>query len=398
MSKYKLTCLTPVHIGTDKLINPIDWVLSKDNTILHIIDQNKVLKLAEDNLRLRSEYINLISQPQKGLEGFIQRYSLNLNEITKHTIQFNMGTNLNEIKEIKMILRDGKNNQPYIPGTSLKGAIRSCFLNLMLHESYPEGKDIDLNKIGKIVKRDFNQNLKYTFYDKNLIADVFGKLNSDFNVDFFRYLQVGDSLFGENDTTIKKVIGKTIHGYNKKFYWDHKTNGNNTLINFVECLSVGTVANCTIKFIDELLKNKSNPNKYTQVLHQNVFKIDENNFLKKINEATSNIIKTELDNLYKFKDNTEIKNYEDILSYTNYLDGLIQKIENSNNQFAIIRVGANTGYDSITGGWRQKLNEEASTKLFTKLKKTGHPFEYPKTKRYINNGIPIGFLKIENVL
>lgn len=118
--KGKLRIVTPVHIGGAQekhLLKGLDFI--NDGSTIYFLDEKKIIAKTKID-----QYSNALAT--NNLEGLIKTLKLNLNDIsiTKSTITGEVG------QDIKTIIKNALSGKPIIPGSSLKGAIRSILYNL----------------------------------------------------------------------------------------------------------------------------------------------------------------------------------------------------------------------------------------------------------------------------
>lgn len=109
----------------------------------------------------------------------------------------------NEIKPtdtLKEYIHDGL-GRPYIPGSSIKGAIRTAVLASCCKER-DDLEQYARNKSGKVTAKIIEQKF-------------FGK---DANSDVFRFLHVGDAFFGKNYEAAVRMVN--INEREKAGFWD----------------------------------------------------------------------------------------------------------------------------------------------------------------------------------
>ena len=124
--KYQLQTVTPVHIGSGETLNHIDGCYA--NGRWYRIDLDKVLAHPSTDLNaLTSE----MSQRDFRWERHLQQHNADLTELSAYTLPCPQSPEEVEIREaIKSV-----GNRPYIPGSTLKGAIRTALLGEILSES-----------------------------------------------------------------------------------------------------------------------------------------------------------------------------------------------------------------------------------------------------------------------
>jgi len=127
----KLTTISPVHIGSQSSISPYSDYVCKDNKIYYIDeDKLKSLFISSGNMdELLDEYIDAITvqsfsdfQNKYNIEMFLERYNLDIEEFSSYILDTNTRVN----KSIESTVKTS--GRPYIPGSTLKGAIRTTLL------------------------------------------------------------------------------------------------------------------------------------------------------------------------------------------------------------------------------------------------------------------------------
>lgn len=121
--KYQLQTLTPVHIGSGETLNQIDGCYA-DGRWYHI-DLERVLAHPSTDLNaLTSE----MSQRQFRWQRYLSHRNIEPSEVSDYSLLCPQSPENVEIREaIKTV-----GNRPYIPGSSLKGALRTALLGEIL--------------------------------------------------------------------------------------------------------------------------------------------------------------------------------------------------------------------------------------------------------------------------
>lgn len=132
-----LTVETPVFIGSGKTINKKEYAYDEAKKQVSIIDMQKLMKMLVDK-ELIDEYERLIlgNAYYGGMNEFLTSYFSN-EEIESLTLYkcnvkgvFDNKTPHNDVFQF-MRLNDGR---PYIPGSSLKGALRTCLFTWLVKD------------------------------------------------------------------------------------------------------------------------------------------------------------------------------------------------------------------------------------------------------------------------
>ena len=172
----KLETLTSLHIGSgDMLQKDSDFVFGKDANgypVVYVINPRKVLALiGEENVDAWTVAI----ENGRSTKDIVKLYApkATITDYSLHAIDSYLSSPAQQIKEF---IRDGF-DRPYIPGSSIKGAIRTAVLSSIAQA---------------MNETDFFKNVKNKGYitPNTLEAKVFGK---NPNNDVFRYVRVSDA-------------------------------------------------------------------------------------------------------------------------------------------------------------------------------------------------------------
>ncbi len=394
---YKIKILTPTHIGSENepLKEGFDYFTEKGKT--HFINWTEIFK--DDRLSYEVE--------KEIISGFLS------DSLKSELIQSKLTTvkqNLSLKGDVREHITNRFTGNPIIPGSSIKGAIRSVLLNWLME------------KTGE------KQNAKEKFINKkqesSLQKKFFG-VSSD-GSDFMRFFQVSDVEFEtEPDYIASKVL--SLVSLNKGFIskWKHKrTNKDNKDEKFKKEGFTTNYQIIPLNSTSEQLKIKWNEKQFS-----NFIKDDKGKFLeklkleivrkekelekiktsyspdrRKINEINREI--NDLKSLYKayqsIKEFSISKLFQIINDYTiafadkeikfhttynqaEHSDKLIsawqnikklaQQAQEAGNNYAILRLGQGSGFHSITGDW------QFDTHIITGIK------EKDKKGKIINRGV-----------
>ena len=168
--KFKLTTLSPVHIGCRESMSPYSDYICKGKKV-HFIDQNKLIKFfksREDIDEVMDDYLDTVKaqassnlQDRHNLKDFFEKYGLEMENFISYSLDANAGITQAINRTIN------SSGRPYIPGSSLKGSIRTSIL-------YHHIKEENINPVGK---------------SPYIGQDVFGS----FVGDIFKYFLVSDT-------------------------------------------------------------------------------------------------------------------------------------------------------------------------------------------------------------
>ncbi len=340
--KYNLEILSPIHIGNgEKWFARGDYII--DNKKLHIINFDKfTLNLLTKNTQAFNDYIQEIKNNNTySLTEFIKEYKLNYQEYIIKSFDINFDINTKEINQT--IKTSGK---PYIPGSSIKGAIRTAILwNFKLPE---DGEEVIYNN------------------EKDYIGD-----------DLFTYR-----------------IGKDIiHYFRNLIITDSQPlNKDNLKIKEVNIISLKLNRKTSIPIISEFIEKGSST---IEIKLKGIKEEDGSDFLQKgsddglingVNVYYKDRIESELKILKKNNINSSI-----IMFYNK----LLEYSEEKNT--IILRVGAYKNFydQSISDLLKDKQLLEIQKKLPPKAKIIQSPF--PSTRRIIDTNFVSGWIKLTKI-
>ena len=224
--KMKLEVLTPLHIGGADYKSKLDkkeYVFDKDKGTLTLIDSEKFISfLIKKNLF--DDYIFYI-QKNLNLKKYEQDKNIKLidflksRDIYKNIEEFRkkapikIDAEIEEMNDIKLMLRNLQ-GKPYIPGSSIKGAI----INFLLVNYIINHRDkfkIERNKILEIAKKANNDNdIKKAKNDKNFVINKI-PLRHTYKDGIYMLTTTEDVNINVNVKNAVKIKGITA-------YWDEE--------------------------------------------------------------------------------------------------------------------------------------------------------------------------------
>lgn len=331
--KIKLSVVTPTFIGCGKENNwmeGIDYV-QKDGKI-YVLDMDKVAKIV-DVEHLASI---LFKGGREAESGLFQMIKGNLRSVLRYE-PFDCPYYIDNVEKkyiksssstVSAFIRSQFHNVPVIPGSSLKGAIRSILF-------------------------------KYLRKGERKEADVFGNLKN--GCDFMRLISVGDTEIDtvneSGNTTVilnTKIFNLHGEGVHWKGGWKHafantteayRAVGFNTLY---ECAAPGASGSLVLSLKQngvDLLKKATKDNFVSYEDKKRKVLSDIKELFGIINRHTREYIEKELD---FFKIYEEAEGTDKIIENIKMLQ---DKIPSDNNS-CLLKIGAGSGFHSITGDWQ----------------------------------------------
>jgi CRISPR-associated protein Csm5 len=304
-NELMLTGLSPIFIGSGKKYSELNYIYEKNK--IYIIDFDKLLDevpfdLIDDLTKTISD--NFENNIWTGdVKEFLSRYVNNWrNFISKeYDLIGKIGKN-----EINRFIKSGETI--YIPGSSLKGAIRTSILFKILKEN-PREKDKILDNL-----------LSLRYFKDRKIQNL---INTNAKTDVLRALIVSDLKLENQNRNIQIAESNVYHLRDKK----------STIPVFNEILNMNFKANGSVKIDKSLLESTYIFSRY--------FKLNISNIIKAINDFSSEIIKHEIDTFQKLND----QNLENVIKFYQNLREISNQLKDDE---CIIRVGQGSSFLGIT--------------------------------------------------
>jgi CRISPR/Cas system CSM-associated protein Csm5 (group 7 of RAMP superfamily) len=320
----KMKVLTPIHVGGTQekhLVEGLDYI--KDGKSVYILDQQKLL----DKLDMYILSEALLSGQKDNLLRALQSSKINPKEVSSDVFQVDEDYGSSEIKAF---IKEGMYGKPYVPGSSLKGALRSHLFASLKAQNQSEDS-------------------------------VLGK----FQQSILRHIKIGDAFFEELKLLPCKTFNLRSDRNSWVGGWRHGTNNttnrftNNQAVFVYECLPAGKEANLNIRILDHesslfqkhldwdrkesLEKGKPLPSKFQEVIKADPLE----NLFEMINVRTRKFLTKEIAffKAYQVPESMEIlKTFDKILKYI--------PTGEAARQYCVMRMGHGSGFHSITGDWQ----------------------------------------------
>lgn len=373
----KATAVTPVHIGAGqekKMIYGVDYFYDTEENKVIIIDQSKAYSMMPP--AQKELYINYLAEGKTNM--FFKRFENLREEIIKSSAiaRINSPSGDPQNNEIfPMISSPGKNGrQVYIPGSSIKGALRSVIYAWLYDK----------------IKRNYKQE------EKNYETEFFGKIDNN----LMSFIHVSDAPV--SGTRIIKTKLYNLRKEDQEIYAGWKNDRFNTssdfmpegFLTYLEAVSVGTKFEFSVKINVERINylKKQRTGNLPPNLH-----LIENITLKElfgiINWHSRRYLTAEKDFFNHYSSGEDYS--EDIIEE---ITRIIQLIPSDNNK-CIFHLGFGSGFHGITGDWKfsgDHINTPTSKKEMPKYKSRRMFFRKIKGKTGYSF-MPLGFILLEAV-
>lgn len=362
--------LSPVHIGSGEKYTASEYVKSKaktkKGTIFDIIKRINVsdyfISLDDDK---KDEFLRDLSNPNFNLKSFDKKIP---NSFSKYKCINRIKSDISPSQEITESIKTL--DQAYIPGTSIKGAIKSAIL-------YKEIDDYAISKISHnvIKNKGWVDKKQYNFF----INDIFTsrKARTPPQGDILKFLQVSDS------STIKMpviydvstVMASFKYGHNE-FYSRNKKTREPTL-SYLETIDRPNKLSFEIKnnYDYDIFKRLG--------LDDKKHLIDIENIKKSIFIFSKSLINHELE----FASDYDI----------GYLYKFYSKLEKENTMDnPVIKIGAGSGFLSTTVGLKiKKYDPHLYDKIRDGTRGKTYDYSFPKSRKITQKGgKPLGWVQL----
>lgn len=387
-AKVDLYTLSPIHIGSgNELQANSEYLYSSKEGVIGVVDLEKVFDIIGEEYiapwvaaieKQQSLWTQLPVLQKKEISDIAQRI-ITVDEYVPDAVK-------NNIKEQLFL---GK-QQATIPGSSVKGSVRTAVLSKLVRTDASF-----LNKKEKL------KNHKNTYSSQQVEAHFFGgrkKILSkgkdkkeywyiDPNKSLFRFLRISDFYFDTKTSIYKNTI---INQFRDN--WREKRE----LGSYWECIPPGVKSTGSIQISTQELQLAQKHNLLDNKANTDWLDIKE--LFSMINEHTLYLLDREIG----FWEDEE--NPIAIDDYMDYLLKIEEIAKETDDNSCVLRVGAGSGWEYMTGGWVSGLDDNGDDildddtwiDLKNKLRKKRYSENtiFPKTRKMIKGGQPFGFVKL----
>lgn len=378
--KATISIQTPVHTGSGQ-----EWQRNFD--YLYFVEEHAVVVTEEENVFAKIGQVNLqnwikaIDQGEDLLPHFRKWSTPPLSAADLGSKVLKLSGQAPGMTKTIRAQQAGGAGRPFLAGSSIKGAIRTAILTMLIDRHDHTGGGFVKNKNNLINRR--NQ-----FSDALIVRKFLGK---DPNHDVFRLLQVGDAHF--DLTACYQTIVINYHQDN----WQEKKE----VQQHIEALVPETQATFDLKFnqpLQQLAARRRvsggwgrDPYFLFQATQAGVEALRPEDLLGHLKTHTRILIEDELVFLEKEGSPAALATYE------NSLLEMKEKTMQCKENEAIFRMGWGTGFRNMTGDWQESFMDPRDyRKLKEGSRKKNYPdwMFFPKSRRMTYDGQALGFVKI----
>lgn len=395
MTDMKMKVLTPVHIGTGQAYSPHEYVFhqgkkSGSHYVVRI-DMGKFFNSLDENQKKR--YIEQVRTDNNfSLNKFFKDESIgNLQDIHRYLIHREKNVLPKSISKIRECIRTA--DTPYIPGSSIKGAIRTALLWKYFSDNPRKAVDKLKDELrGRVNKKFFGKDLT----DRVFAYKVDRNNRYDPKNDVMKFLLVSDFMLEKNiQTTLQNIKTWSLQG--------KIMNPKNFTIN-AECITKGSNLEGSISISDQIDAIKGTEMNQIRDVFESLGlsdPLEKEKIVPEIKRLLTDFNRDVYEKEFMLMDQIEIKESSADKLFRKNLKNIRDLIEEKN----LIRIGfgIGTSYQTILGIIEDE-DPDLFAKIVTDLKLGKYPRNYngseisppyPKTVELTSMNWPVGWVLME---
>ena len=365
MSKVKIETLSPVHVGSGNLLyNNTDFI--HDNVggepYVTVISEKKVWKLlGEQHL---DNWLQAIAK-RENVKEFLKRFAPEAQSEDYARRRMPLFCVINPNDTLKECMHDGT-GLPYIPGSSIKGAIRTAMLASLANKISDKENRI------QVPNRKGGTTVEATKIEQALFG-------GDPNSDTFRFIRVGDVYFEKETEIVTRLVNLNIR-QKEDSLWDKSKS------QMVEAIGTEAASELQLKVSGDYYSFvKRN---YPQAGVLPVASI--NDLFSMINEHTRQLVKEEIsfwNDVDKTGGDYYVEEMQKILAEINRCE---------TGKSCVLRIGHASGWRFITGAWTEALSnfKDVVVPASRPNHRAYEQYDFPKTRRIDEDSFVLGFVKL----
>jgi len=384
----QIETLTPVHVGSGRnLRGNFDYSIFSQEKQIAMLDERKIFDLiGRDQLPV---WLAMIEKGEDILPYLRQRKpGLQSSDIARRVAAL-PGKEPGIQAELREQIHLGAAQYPSIPGSSLKGAIKTAVLATLIRKDPAfVQKEENLSVMGRKGSMVKDQKILAHYLNQKENRNRNGELEPSPNEDAFRFLRISDAYFAA--TSVLPALMFNMG------YTDWKADEKRSP--FVECIPAGQITSTRLQMPQDhiqLVERKGYMKKNLQFVQELPY------LFQTINKHTAHVLQSEID-FWK----EEKLDYTALDSYIEQLEELIQQTNSIGPNACILRLGYGSGWDSMTGRWAKDNDAFGDFILEEKVwfmvtgasrpgdSKYGNDVPFPKTRKSAAGAGPMGFVKL----
>lgn len=369
MKSVKMELLTPIHIGNGNFLqNNTDFIAYKEgeDSFLSIVDPKKVLKLV--GVEHIDDWVLSIENEADNTQKFVSRFHRGAHPLDYARRVITNFASIKPTDTLKECLHNGM-GLPYIPGSSIKGAMRTSVLSHFV-----------ANKSAFALEYKVANRGRYTA--KRVEQDLFGDSP---NQDIFRFLQIGDAYFEKGDEIAMRIVSLNIRQKD-----DLRDKSKSQI---VEAIGINGEAIFQINMAIEQCALARKSSIWREILGD--FPSEEKaltSLFDLVNTQTGKLVREEI----KYWGHLMEGRYMGAEDYVENMQSILQEIEKcERGTECILRIGYGSGWRFITGAWTEMLD---GFEHIIAVSRPGNrryaEYDFPKSRRLDEDGDILGFVKL----
>lgn len=388
-NNIKIANLSQIHVGSGEMLqNHTDFVVRASangkGSDIYVIDPNRVGKLIGDDLQLFQQWAASIDKGDTN--SFFQLYLKNysISEYSRRRIT-NYAIGDNSSATLKECIHDGM-GRPYIPGSSIKGAIRTAII-ASLADKMPKATKENLVDVL------LNEKKKYMDEDGMHSSAENVMLGDTPNENLMRFIRVGDAFYERgSEVAVNQISLNETHRDNLK---------DKSKMQAVEAIAEGEESSFLLAIdkdkYDEVYKcykqaslkgNNIEELKGMKRLPSDLSSIPL--LFKLINEHTKKLVESEIN---YWNDLTQNQGAE---YYIESMNEILDSVSSCKDGECVLRLGQAIGWRFITGAWTEGLDNfyGSVVPIARPNNKRYTEYDFPKSRRMDDESYLFGFVKL----
>lgn len=377
-NNIQIETLSQIHVGSGVFLqkgNDFIVVESPEGSDIFVIDPNKLGSIIGTDRQLIDTWVTKIERGEA--DSFIKTRTSGHHprEFAKRKIT-NFADFSNTQGTLKECLHDGM-GRPYIPGSSIKGAIRTAVMATYAKRKGQEELANEMNLIFQ-EQNERKKNKKLDLVEK-------GILGNNPNVDLFRFIKVGDAFFGKNSEISVKQINLNIRRSPKLI--------DKSKQQIIEAIGPEEKSSFSLKLDINYYNTARNANHRDMIDMPNLPNemSDYLSLFSLINEHTRSLVEEEIE----FWNEDNHTGQED---YIANMEDILEEIKSCRPNQCVLRLGQAIGWRFITGAWTETLSEDAFYDNIVPMARFKNErysnYVFPKSRRIDDESYVFGFLRL----
>jgi CRISPR-associated protein Csm5 len=367
----KLKAITPLHVGSGAEYNSSEFYPGRMGGKIVLVRADIAQLFLQLSDEEQEDFILKLEYPQFKLHNFLRTLNENGKKIDfskiRHYIAY-LNSDLEKVSHREVHEHIKTSYKAYIPGSSIKGAIKTALL-------YDMVKSDDVSHMNRLFSRGRDNRVRLDFRKSQDFQDRFfsaARGNASYT-SIMKFIQISDT------STIPKVSIYTtasVKATRTGYEWYQRVG--NMVKTSLETIDQGNELRCQMNITqrDEILRKLEVENKRNY--------LEDDNILDCIYRFSDDIIHNEIN----FAGRYDIKFLEDFYS----------KLKSKNNpKNPLLNIGHGTGFLGTTIGLKIKDEDpEIYENVRESTRGRTYSDEFPKTRKIIlDENIPLGWVQVE---